>query len=395
LSPQLDAARALHDEIGTYSASAEENCHVDPALIQRLCQEGLFATPLPEHLGGSQLAPLETMKLLESLSYSDSAVGWCAMIYTTTAMLGSFLPEDWAKTVYGPTEQQGGIHRPISCGAAAPNGRARIVDGGVEVTGRWQWGSGSHNADWISGGTLIEEPGSQDGDNIRRSPEGAPLVHIMFFEKEAVTLHNNWNPSGLRGTGSVDFEVKNLFVPEGRWTVLGQSRRQIDGPLYRFPFFGYFASAVAAVPLGIARRAVDDFVDIAQGKTPLLSNTRLSESEICQLDFARAESLVAGAHHYVYGALNALWEKIESGERATMEDRRQLRLAASQATIMSAEAVDLLYNAAGGSSLQGDCSLQKHFRDIHAATQHKMVSPDLLKLSGAARLSNGPAFPNL
>ena len=121
----------------------------------------------------------------------------------------------------------------------------------------------------------------------------------------------------------------------------------------------------------------------------------MSESDITQLDFARAESLTEGARHYLYGSLNALWQKIGSGARADLEDRRRLRLAASRATLMAAEAVDILYHAAGGSALQGDCSLQKHFRDIHAATQHKMVSPDMLKFAGAARLSEQPALPNL
>ncbi len=210
----------------------------------------------------------------------------------------------------------------------------------------------------------------------------------MFFERSQVTLHDNWNPSGLRGTGSVDFEVTDQLVPEGRWTMLGTSRRQIDSPLFRFPFFGYFAAAVAAIPLGIGRRAVDDFEAIARGKVPTAKKSTLSTSSITQLDFGRAESLVEAAHTYLYGKVDEVWQKVASDGKVALEDKRQLRLAAAQATIMCADAVDLLYKAAGGTALQGDCPLQKHFRDIHAATQHRMVSPELLRLSAAARLTD-------
>lgn len=383
---ELETARRLRPEIEAGCVAAEADCRVPSELIALLGAEGLLAMVIAREYGGTQLDALDSLKVIEELSYADSAVGWCTMIYTTTAMLGSFLPARWAKEVYGIRRAGSGMICPISAGAAAPSGRGKRVDGGVLVSGRWAWGSGTHHCDWICGGTLVEEDGE-----VRRHPNGEPAVHVMFFEKEAVHLHDNWDPSGLRGTGSVDFEVRDQFVPEGRWTVLGESRRQIDAPLYRFPFFGYFASAVACVPLGIARRALDDFEDLARAKVPAAKKTTISQSPIAQLEFGQAESLIEGAHHYLWGAVSSVWDKIVDGARVTTEDKRQLRLAASQATIMATAAVDKLYNAAGGTALQGHCSLQRHFRDIHAATQHRMVSPEMLRLAGSVRLDDRPA----
>ena len=182
--------------------------------------------------------------------------------------------------------------------------------------------------------------------------------------------------------------MKEQLVPDGRWTMLGTSRRQIDSPLFRFPFFGYFAAAVAAIPLGIGRRAVDDFEAIARGKVPTARKSTINEASITQLEYGRAESLVEGAKAYLYSKIEEIWQKVAIGDKVELEDKRQIRLAASRATMMCAEAVDLLYNAAGGTALQGDCTLQRHFRDIHAATQHRMVSPELLRLSAAARLTD-------
>ena len=379
----VEIARRLRPDVEATSEAAERDCRVSPDTIAKLNEAGLFAMTIAKEYGGLELDALDSLQAIEELSYADSAAGWCAMIYSTTAHLGSFLEDPWGAQVYGVKRENGKFNSPISAGAAAPTGKGQAVDGGVTVSGRWAWGSGTHHCDWICGGTLVEENG-----DLRRLPNGEPAVHVMFFEKNQVSLLDNWNPSGLRGTGSVDFEVNEQFVPEGRWTVLGASRRQIDVPLFRFPFFGYFASAVAMVPLGIARRAVDDFHEIARGKVPAAKTSTINESSITQLEFGQAESLVEGAHSYLYGKVAELWQTVASGDKVTMEDKRQLRLAVSQATMMCATAVDKLYNAAGGTSLQGHCSLQRHFRDIHAATQHRMVSPEILRLAAAARLTN-------
>jgi len=385
-SAVLDQAVALRGDIEAGAAAAEAQRCVDAALIRKLNAAGLFAMNIPAKYGGAQLSAPESLRVLEELAYADSAVGWCGMIYSTTAVLGSFLPEHWGQHVYGARQTgDGGVLSPLSAGAAAPSGKGEAVDGGVVVSGRWAWGSGTHHCDWICGGTTV-----QDGGDIRRFDNGEPMVHVMFFEREQVELQDNWDPSGLRGTGSVDFVVREQFVPEGRWTVLGQSKRQIDDPLYRFPFFGYFASAVACVPLGIARRAVDDFDDLSRGKVPAAKTSTINESSIVQLEFAQAEALVEAAHHYLYSTVERVWDKIVAQQRPSTEDRRQLRLAASQATQMSAQAVDKLYNAAGGSALQGHCSLQKHFRDIHAATQHRMVGTEVMRMAAAARITDEP-----
>ena len=379
---EADIAYSLQAEIEAAAADAEDNCRLPTEMIHTLAERGLFAMVIPEQYGGTQRSARECMEMIDALSYIDSATGWCAMIYTTTAMLGSFLPEDWAKKVYGISKEGDNFQCPIGAGAAAPSGNGQVVDGGIRASGRWAWGSGSHHADWICGGTLVEK----DGELVRH-PTGDPAVHVLFFPKDEVKLHTNWNPSGLRGTGSVDFEVNDVFVPDGRWTILGASRRQVDATLYRFPFFGFFASAVACVPIGIARRAIDDFVDIAQNKVPVAASSTLATASIPQLRFGEAESLVLGAKDYLFSTIDRVWERIVETGKATEEDRRHLRLAATRATLMCTEAVDILYNAAGGTALQGDCSLQKHFRDIHAATQHRMVSPEILRMASAVRLT--------
>jgi alkylation response protein AidB-like acyl-CoA dehydrogenase len=380
---ELAAARALSSSISDRSDSIEAAKCLPADLVERLNEAGLFAMTIPADLGGGERDPGYILEVIEELAYADSAVAWCAMIYLTTAMSAAQLPKSHAETIY-----RIGNRVPITAGATAPTGKAVPVEGGLEVTGRWAWGSGTHHADWIVGGTLVSE-----GDDIQRWPGGEPRVYIVFFEKSQVKLHDNWNPSGMRGTGSVDFEVEKAFVPEGRWMVQGGGL-EISSPLYAFPFFGFFAACIAAVPLGIARRALDDFVGLARGKSG--GRKTISQSTLTQMEFGQAEAGLGAARHYLHGVIGEVWESVSGGEPTSLEQRRQLRLAATQATLLAAATVDRLYNAGGGSSLQGDCSLQRHFRDVHVATQHRMLSTGLQQLAGAMRLvEDHPGSPQL
>ena len=205
-------------------------------------------TMLKEH-GGSERDIRDSMAVIEALSHADASVGWCAMIYLTTATACAALSPEWARTIVA-------LGKPcaITAGAAQPRGRGKWVEGGMEVTGHWSWGSGIHHCDLICGGTVVEDD------------QADSKTYIVYFEPHQVKLYDNWNPSGLKGTGSVDFSVDRAFVPEGRWTVLGGSPRRSSGVLSRLPYFGMFASCVACVPLGIARRAIDDFCELARMK---------------------------------------------------------------------------------------------------------------------------------
>ncbi len=370
------AAQALRGEIETGCASVERDRRLPAGVVAVLNDAGLLALTIPAAYGGAETPPAQIYEAIQETAYADSAAGWCLMIYLTAGVTAAGLPEAWAREIFAV-----GARTPVVAGASAPMGRARPVEGGWEVSGRWTWGSGSHHADWMFGGVIVEE----DGD-MRRAPNGMPLVYAAAFSRDQFRLHDNWDPSGLRGTGSVDFEVDGAFVPEGRWIVNGLPHLTVDTPLYRFPFFGFFAGCVAAVPIGIARRALDDFTALAQKKVPAWRTKTIDQSALVQFDLARAEALVEGGRRYLAHATEEIFDKVRAGDAPTLADRRTLRLAASQATKMAAEAVDIVYAAGGGTSLQSGCSLQRHFRDIHAATQHIMVHQNAWRTLGATRL---------
>lgn len=384
--PELEAARGLRDQIRSFAARIETERETPAELIEVLREADLFSLAIPEQYGGTERSPGELLSLIEVLARTDSAVGWLAMIYNTTAFTASMLPPEWAQKIYGDAAVAS-----ITCGATAPTGKGKRVPGGLEVTGRWAWGSGSRHGDWICGGTLVATD-----DGIERHPSGDPVVYIPYFEPDQVTFHDNWNPSGLRGTGSVDFEVDGAFVPESRWIVLGSPARHVHTPLFQMPFFGLFAAAVAAVPVGIAQRALDELTELAREKVAMWQKSTLNESSLVQLELGTAEALIEGGRRYLHHVTDEVWSKILAGEAVTVEDRRQIRLAASHATANCTRAVDMLYDLGGGTSIQSHCGLQQCFRDIHAATQHRLVGKQPLQLCGALRLNgDGPGVAAL
>ncbi|MEM9172236.1 MAG: acyl-CoA dehydrogenase family protein [Pseudomonadota bacterium] len=382
---ELNVAQSLRDHIGSKSERIEQDCRVPYELIQDLRKHGLFSMMIPRAYGGTERTPQDIVAVIEELAFSDSAVGWSAMIYSTTAMLSGFLPPEWGAEIFG-ADSKAGEHCAIAAGAAAPSGRAVVVNDGIVVSGRWQWGSGTHNSDWIVGGTLV----SDDGDLVR-DVSGAPALHVVFFHRSEVQLIDNWNPAGLRGTGSVDFSVEECFVPDGRWVVLGQTPPTINSPSYQFPFYGFFAAAVASVPLGIARRALYDFEKSHQSKTKENRKRKASTPPMTQLEFGKAEALIHAARYTLFGSLNEVWDDLLATPPLTETHRRTLRLAASQSTKMSVEAVERLFNASGGGALRDGNPIQDHLRNIHAAKQHRMVSPEFFRMAAGVHLDDEPS----
>ena len=373
------AARAFAPEVMRRAEEIESGRRLPADLAQRLAEAGMFRIALPKAFNGDELHPADIVRVIEEISRADGSAGWCVMIGGTTATLAALLPERWAREIYGTNPNV------ITGGSTPPTGKATPVTGGHRVTGHWQWGSGTQNCQWICGSTFLME-----GDKPRKTAAGEPEVHLMMFSADQVEILDTWNPSGLRGTGSHDFQVKDVFVPEGRSILLGRTAPVIKTPLYRFPYFGLLAIGVCAVALGVARRAIDELVTLATKKVPTWAQRPLAQRAIVQTQVAEAEAALRSARAFVFTAIDAAWDLAVTGEPLTVEIRRDLRLAAVNATFQSVKAVDLMYEAGGGSSIHASSPLQRCFRDIHVVTQHIIVNRNVYEQTGRLYLGEEP-----
>ena len=283
------------------------------------------------------------------------------MIAIVTAVLSGFLPESAAREIYGANPLV------MTGGAVAPTGQAIPAPGGYIVNGYWQWGSGTQNCNWITGGALIFE-----GDKLRTRPGSSdPEFRLMVFSANQVEILDTWDSSGLRGTGSHDFKATNAFVPKDRTFAIRHRSSVLKTPLYRFPLFGLLAIGVCAVSLGIARRAIDEFIELAIKKTPSWERRTLAQSARVQESVAEAEAALRSSRAFLFEAIGAAWEFAAAGSDPSMEMRREIRLAAVNATWQSVKAVDLMYSMGGGSVVHSSHPLQRCLRDIHVITQHR------------------------
>jgi len=343
-------------------------------LVESLIDTSVLRSWVPKCYGGLGASTQDLFDAIERVSYHEGSAGWCVMIWGTTALCSGFLQPDWARTIYGDP-------RAVTGGYAMPVGRARVVEGGLRVGGRWSWGSGTSHCTWILGGALVDGDGSQSA--VRPDGLRTPLV---YFPRSEVTLHDNWDVGGLCGTGSVDYEIDDAFVPEGRWVPFPMKGPVVDEPLYRFTTIGALAAGVAHVCLGLAARAIDEIVALAAHKRPTSSARRLAERPVVQANVSEAEAAYLSARSFLRETIEACWQQAAGEGVVGEESRRRLRLAANNACERAAHAVDVCYLAGGGSSIWRSSPLLRVFRDMHVATQHGAVASSVLEVLGRMRL---------
>ncbi|MBZ4415080.1 acyl-CoA dehydrogenase family protein [Myxococcus sp. RHSTA-1-4] len=370
--PLLAMAGELFPRLSARSDEIESARRLPPDLAAELARDGFFRMMIPESLGGLELHPAVSFQVIESVARADGSTGWCVMIGAATALTSAFLFEPAARAIFSRPDI-------ITGGVAAPIGRAERVDGGYRLTGRWPWASGSQHCQWLVGGGVVTE-----GGKPRMVREGVPETRLFFFPAERAVLHDTWFASGLCGTGSGDMEVKDLFVPdEYSFSLVGQ-RPRIDRPLYGYPF-GLLGLGIPAVALGIARRAIDELMALSRQKTLMLERRLLAARPAAQEAVADAEATVRSARAFVLEAINNIHAESTRGP-VSVRSRAELRLAMTHATRSAARAVDRMYEAAGGTAVFRSSPLQRCFRDVHTATQHAMVAPPTLELTGGLLL---------
>jgi alkylation response protein AidB-like acyl-CoA dehydrogenase len=369
--PELEAVAALAPEISARSREFESARRMPADVARKLAEAGVFRIAIAREYGGAERRPADLVRVIEEVSRADGSIGWCVMIGSATAALSGFLPPASAREIYGSDPLV------ITGGAVAPTGKAVRADGGYIVNGRWQWGSATQNCSWITGGAMILED-----THSRLATSGDPELRLMIFPAQDVEILDTWDSAGLRGTGSHDFQVKNAFVPQDRALAIVPTLPVVETPLYRFPLIGLLAIGVCAVSLGIARRAIEEFIALAAGKVPTWERKTLAHSARIQETVAEAEATLRSARAFLFQAIDAAWEPASAGERPSLELRRDLRLAAANVAWQCLKVVDAMYSMGGGSVVHASHPIQRCFRDAHVVTQHRMVNRSIFETTG-------------
>jgi alkylation response protein AidB-like acyl-CoA dehydrogenase len=343
----------------TTAVEAEKARRVAGSFITALRQSGLAQTAAPSSVGGSNPIPSDLLEVVRKVSIADASAGWVTMIYMTSAAAAHWIPPEGLPEVF----QKGSDT--LLAGVVAPRGSATTTSDGFRLSGRWAFGSGVADADWIGlGATIDQEPAR---------------TAIFYVPRELVTVVDTWDVVGLRASASHDLEVDGVPVPERLVSYLDQPPHTSEA-VARFPVYGLLAAGIAAVGIGLAESALAEGIELAGGKTPTGSKRRLADRPAFQEAVARAQAGLESAWHY----LAQVASRAET--TATLSEKVRLRLAATAAVEASRFAVDSIYTLAGGSSIYAGSPLQRYLRDIHTASQHMMIAQPTWELTGRVLL---------
>jgi alkylation response protein AidB-like acyl-CoA dehydrogenase len=318
------------------------------------------------------------MRTVEEISIADASTGWCAAIGSGSIGTAN-LREDVARAMFKPGTCMAGV--------GSPTGRAQPVDGGYRINGRWAYASGCHHSEWIFLGNLVF-----DGDKPRMA-NGMPEFRVAVAAMSEIEILDTWHVSGLRGTGSHDVEARDVFVPEERTSAVQLGGSVASGARPGIPMFTLFGLALVPVALGAARRAIDELLAMAQGKTPLLSGSTLRDKPVVQHEIARAEGMVQAGSALLYRTVEELVQRADRGEEIDMAMRAQVKLACTHATSTAADAADIAYRLGGGAANYERSALQRCFRDVHAVTQHFVIAASNYETVGRVMLGLDPGTP--
>jgi alkylation response protein AidB-like acyl-CoA dehydrogenase len=374
------AARSLIPQVLAARDECERLRHVPTPMVEALAEAGLLQMYLPRSMGGPELPPLVVFRVVEEISRADGSIGWCTMIATGVSNSMGLLEAEVGREMAGcPADMR-------LAGSIRPMGRARPVDGGHRVDGRWDFASGVNHARWLMCPCVIWD----DGKPVR-TPMGAPMTRIFWAPAESATILDTWHVVGLRGTGSHDFTLADVFVPAARSVAATDLPRE-EGLLYdQRLHLSWIWTATVANAIGIARGALDAFTDLASTKSSTMSTTLLRDRPLVQARVAEAEATLSAARAYVQTAVGDLWERAGRGESDLDVAVVQARLAIARGMHEAVHAVDLLFHAAGTNAVYERNPLERHFRNIHVAVQHAAALPAHMEAAGKVLLGLRPS----
>jgi indole-3-acetate monooxygenase len=370
----LEAAHQLSQTVRTYQDEIEAERRIPPALVEQLRSAGLYRMLVPKALGGLQVDLLTFLRAVELMAEADASTGWNLANNAVQQVIALSLPDEGVRDIFAE-----GPDVIIAGTAVAGGGTATRVADGYVVNGRWRFGSGCRESQWM----------------LANFDAGPDTVVRFFVPSTEATVIDTWDMTGMRGTGSHDWAVVDQFVPERR-TVPERGRLLTNqwsrwrGTLYSMPVHTLIGPHHSSVATGVARAAIAALAELAGAKVPRGRTGLLREQPLVQDCIARAEALLSAGQALRAAVLRDIWHTVEAGATVTHEQLARSRLAAAYAVDAARQAMDLVYRAGGTTSSQRTHQLARTWRDLQVVGQAASVAPEWYALAGRTLLGMDP-----
>src|SRR5688572_2965256 len=375
----LANAREMAPAITARSEEIEALRRLPADLVAELRAAGFFRMGRSRAKGGPQMTLPQHLEVIEVLSHADPSVGWCVKIGTDSGLLAEFLPPAAsARLLPGPDMITAGQF-------TTAHGTLEKVEGGYRLNGRFPFGSGVTHADVVmSGGALLENGAPVIG------PAGIPEGRLAFCRADQLVVEDTWHTHGLRGSGSCHYRAEDLFIPEDQALRIEQAMFAGRDPLYSSGF--NWVTTMAAVPLGTARRALDEAKALIHKRKAGIPPRPMADTVQAREAIAGAETAWGAAQAFLHRAADEFWAELEAGS-PRVETKGRLALANVNCFRMAVEVTRQLFDLIGANVIFDGSLLERLARDALTLNQHMIVAQPAVETYGAMMLGKEHPSP--
>jgi alkylation response protein AidB-like acyl-CoA dehydrogenase len=362
----VDRARGMRDLVRAEAAESERLRTLSGPIVEEMWVSGLMSAFNPKAAGGVEPSFHEMIETWIEMAWQDGSFGWIGIAnLPSTFAAATYLPDEGFAEIFTRNDN----HITIG-GQYFPNGQGAVVDGGYRLSGAWNFGSGTGHSGYIGAGFF-----PMDNGEMRWVSEGIPEMRVAFLPREEVTFTDGWHVQGLKGTGSYDYNVADVFVPEYRTMPLF-TRAPVRGTsaASRMGLMPITAAGHASFALGVAKSMLDDVEELAATKVRMSDMATLASRPTFQKGLAHHVAAWRAARLLVIDAFSAAEAAVDAGDDLTPGMRADMRVAAVYATDTARACAEWAHLAAGTTAIREGSRLERAFRDIYTGTQHAFIS---------------------
>jgi alkylation response protein AidB-like acyl-CoA dehydrogenase len=362
----VSLARGLRELVAAEAAESERARTLTPPIVEAMWSSGLMSAFNPQAAAGVEPSFAEMIETWIEMAWQDGSFGWIGI---------ANLPSSFAAAAYLPDEGFAEVftargNRVTMGGQFFPNGQGAAVEGGYRLTGSWSFGSGIGHSEYVAAGFF-----PMDDGEMRWVSEGVPDMQVAIVPREQVSFNDGWHVQGLKGTGSYDYSIDDVFVPAERtFTLFTREPRRGTSPATRMGLMPVTAAGHASWALGVAKSMLDDVAELAATKFRMSDMASLASRPTFQKGLAHHVAAWRAARLLVLDAFTSAESAVAGGGELTPALRADMRVAAVYATDVSRECAEWAHLVAGTSSIREGTRLERAFRDIYTGTQHAFIS---------------------
>lgn len=374
----LAMAQSIESTVLAQAAASEQARTLTPEVVDALWESGLMHWMNPEAAKGAEPTLPEMIEVWQEMARQDGSLGWIGIAnLPSAAFAAAYLDEQGFEQVFVEND-----FRVTLGGQFAPNGTGNKVEGGYQISGAWNFGSGTGHSQFIVAGFIPMD----QGEMLMDASSGLPEMLIAIIPRDQVTFTDGWHVQGLKGTGSYDYNVSELFVPEHMTYPLFTRTPRRGGHCFKLGVMPLTAAGHAAWALGVARSQLDDIVVLAKEKTRMGDPTTLANKLTFQRNLAHHEGMWRAARAGVLEAFTEVEKAVLEGRELTPTMRLNMRLSATYATEACREICQFVHLAAGTSAIREGTRLERAFRDMYTGTQHAFINENTYTQAGSMML---------